>query len=462
MKSLVRILFVRYIVVVVLVLLPVSIGVIYVRSRFADAVIIATGGAVLIGALSMVAAWTRKSLLLDLQEFGEALQRLVVSNEIRKMPLPALRELSALAGDMDEVGSKVRRNYRLLERERDTLKAVLESIDAGIVLLGKDGKIKGINSSAERILGTSREFATGRAFIEVHHAPAFERLIEKAKKEAVRDVEVRTTYPKRKMLKVSACPVVRRETKKSSGTVLVIEDITARRKLERTRRDFVANVSHELRTPTSNLRAVVDALLSGASEEPEARARFLGDLDKESSRLARIIEDLLVLSRMESDEISMEEEVFDIGQLLDDVSQEKQEIAIKHDVGLSFIRPEREILIRGDMKLLRTACSNLIDNAIKYNRPGGKVEVNLVENPGEVGIKVVDTGIGIPERHQARIFERFYRVDKARSRDTGGTGLGLSIVKHVAELHGGYVDVESKEGEGSTFSLVIPQTPSLF
>jgi two-component system phosphate regulon sensor histidine kinase PhoR len=209
------------------------------------------------------------------------------------------------------------------------------------------------------------------------------------------------------------------------------------------------------------MRAVVDALLAGATREPEAAERFIRDLDKESKRLADIIEDLLVLSRLETGRRDISEHgSFQVIDLLEEIAEEKAELAERSDIVIALGGDGSGILLRGDRKLIRTACSNLLDNAIKYNQPGGRVDLTVEARAGEISIIVADTGIGIPSSEQRKIFERFYRVDKARSRETGGTGLGLSIVKHAAEFHGGSVRIESNVGEGSRFTLVFPSMDS--
>jgi signal transduction histidine kinase len=165
---------------------------------------------------------------------------------------------------------------------------------------------------------------------------------------------------------------------------------------------------------------------------------------------------------VESDELALEEESFDVNELLGEVVEEKRDLAGRSEVAVILSRAGTDTVLSGDRKLIKTACGNLLDNAIKYNRPGGKVEILVADGEGEVTVSISDTGIGIPEREQRKIFERFYRVDKARSRETGGTGLGLSIVKHIAEFHGGSVSVESTPGYGSTFRLTLPAATSLF
>jgi len=450
--------FARYTVAVTLVVLVIAIIIISVfPSRSMDALVLVIGLAVLLGVLAGITAWNQRSLSSDLKEIGRALEEIVIENRLDRMPQPRLTELNDLARDMDTIAGRVQKNYRLLTKERDRLEAILENIRAGIIVLGRRGKIDLINPVAEKILGASREFALGRTFTEIHHTPAIDRAIQKSRAGAEVTEEIQITLPRRRTLRVQASPVINKDGG-ITGVICILEDITARRKLERVRRDFVVNVSHELRTPVANLRAVVEALTAGAWDEQKAAERFLGDLDRESLRLSGIIEDLLVLSRLESEEMALVEESFRVSDLLKEIIAEKTDLAERNRVGLVFKDSDGEFSLHGDRKLIKTACVNLVDNAIKYNHPGGQVDITMGSGGGTVTINVSDTGIGIPAKEQAKIFERFYRVDRARSRETGGTGLGLSIVKHAAELHGGTVTVESAEGHGSTFSLALPHS----
>jgi two-component system phosphate regulon sensor histidine kinase PhoR len=445
MRSFRNMMFARYTVAVTLVVLVIAIIIISVfPSRSMDALVLVIGLAVLLGVLAGITAWNQRSLSSDLKEIGRALEEIVIENRLDRMPQPRLAELNDLARDMDTIAGRVQKNYRLLAKERDRLEAILENIRAGIIVLGRRGKIDLINPVAEKILGTSSEFALGRTFTEIHHTPAIDRAIQKSRMGAEVTEEIQITLPRRRTLRVQASPVINKDGG-ITGVICILEDITARRKLERVRRDFVVNVSHELRTPVANLRAVVEALTAGAWDEQEAAERFLGDLDRESLRLSGIIEDLLVLSRLESEEMVLVEESFRVSDLLKEIIAEKTDLAERNRVGLVFKDSDGEFSLPGD-------------NAIKYNHPGGQVDITMGSGGGTVTINVSDTGIGIPAKEQAKIFERFYRVDRARSRETGGTGLGLSIVRHAAELHGGTVTVESAEGHGSTFSLALPHS----
>ncbi len=450
-----RLLF-RYAVAVALIVAMIALVlVLTLHGRMRDVLAVTIGLAVLLLLLGIITVWTQRTLNSDLRELGRALQKIVIEGDIESIPMPRLSELSDLARDMDAIADQVRSNYRELASQRDWLEAVLDNINAGVIVVNRKLKIDMINPAAEKILGTSRDYALGKTFTEIHHTSAIDRAIEKSRRGASVSREVRISLPRQRALRVLSNPI-RDKKGRTTGVICVIEDITARRRLERMRRDFVANVSHELRTPVANMRAVVEALQAGATEDPEACARFMGDLDRESRRLADIIEDLLVLSRLETEGAGMVAEPFKLEEMLREVLAEKQPLAGRQGVSLLYDGVGRNTRIKGDRNLIKAAVGNLLDNAIKYNRPGGRVEVSVDYGEEEVTINVTDTGIGIPPADLDKVFERFYRVDRARSRETGGTGLGLSIVKHAVEFHGGRVTVTSTEGQGSTFSMSLP------
>jgi two-component system, OmpR family, sensor histidine kinase SenX3 len=225
------------------------------------------------------------------------------------------------------------------------------------------------------------------------------------------------------------------------------------------RRDFVANVSHELKTPATSLKLLAESLEEAIDEDPAQARLFAGQLKKETERLAQLITDLLDLARLESEERIQYPDLVDVRGVLMAVLARMRRVARRESVTLQWKRfgKAADYTVRGDETQLVSMFTNLVDNAVKYTPPGGRVEVIGGSEGGEVVVGIADTGIGIPEANLARIFERFYRVDKARSKETGGTGLGLSIVKHVAENHGGRVVVESELGEGTTFTVYLPR-----
>ncbi len=407
MRSIRHSLFLRYAVAVALIVLMIALVLVFaLHARMSEAAAIVVGLVTLLILLGAVSIWTERTLTADLKEIGRALEKIVVENDLDTMPQPRLAELNDLAQDMDTVAGKVRENYRQLIRQRDRLDSVLDNINAGVIVVSRDLKIELINPAAEKILGTNEEFALGRTFTEIHHTPIIDRAIEKSRRGASVNKEVKISLPRRRSLRVLASPIRSKEDK-ITGVICVIEDITARRRLERIRRDFVANVSHELRTPVSNMRAVVDALLVGAAEDPAVVGRFLTDLDRESKRLADIIEDLLVLSRMESEGAGVVAEPFPVAEMIGEAMAEKSELAEKNQVELALTDGGAGMSVKGDRNLIKTAVVNLLDNAIKYNRPGGRVELSVEHGEDSVTISVADTGIGIPRREQKKIFERF-------------------------------------------------------
>lgn len=418
--------------------------------------ILVAGFLVLLLLLFIVTLWTERMLTGDLREINEGAEKMVVGNDLEKMPQPKLSELFELARNLEAIAGKVRGNMGLVESERDKLEAILVNISIGVIVVDTSGRIELINRVARKMLGIGGREVLGKRFTEVHHTPAIEDAIEKSKSGVDVSEEVLISIPRESRVLIKA-GAIKSEDEEISGVICVLEDITKTRRLERIRRDFIANVSHELRTPVANLRAIVDALVEGAHEDRERAKHFLESIDKESFRLMGLIEDLLVLSRLESEEFLVKEETFDLSRLIDDAIEDKSGLSERLSVRVDTGDLQRPVMVSADRELIRIAFSNLLDNALKYNKPGGSVRVYCFREEEKIVILVTDTGIGIPRSERKRVFERFYRVDRARSRETGGTGLGLSIVKHVAELHKGTVSLESGEGEGSTFRLEIPE-----
>lgn len=321
---------------------------------------------------------------------------------------------------------------------------ILGSMQEGVLLFDSDHDTAFANAALERHFGGRPE--------SVNH------LYPLSLREAVRHVaasaevvtlEVERTAPTR-WLKVTATPA-------GEGSVLVVvTDVTDARRTEAVRRDFVANASHELKTPAASIQAAAETLRAVVEEDPAAVQRFAAQLEREALRLSRIVADLLDLSRLETGSELCERVRLDA--LVREEVERYDDPARESGVRLSVDAP-RAATVTGSGRDLSLLVRNLIDNAIRYTPPGGAVEIIVVDGPAEVSLVVHDTGVGIPVRDLPRIFERFYRVDRARSRETGGTGLGLAIVRHVAENHGGSVEVTSELGAGTTFSVLVPAAP---
>jgi two-component system phosphate regulon sensor histidine kinase PhoR len=255
---------------------------------------------------------------------------------------------------------------------------------------------------------------------------------------------------------VTAAPV---EAEHTRGAVLVLHDITELRRLERVRRDFVANVSHEFKTPLTAIQGFAETLLAGALDDPQNSVRFLGIIREHAARLGRLTDELLKLSQIEAGQLELEMRSLSVGELLAACLDTARLKAESKQLTLTADSSPDLPPVRGDLARLGEVLQNLLDNAVQYTPPGGRITVRAAVADNQVAIAVTDSGIGIPRADQQRIFERFYRVDAARSREVGGTGLGLSIAKHLVEAHGGRISVESEVGRGSTFTVFLPAAP---
>jgi len=333
------------------------------------------------------------------------------------------------------------------------LRALSDSSGAGIVMLDEQGVVIHTNAAVDRIFGLEPDAMVGHALIQATLSTELQDFVVQAAgspRPQTRDFPMPGSPPR--ILRASVYPF-QRGLSGVAETMLVLVDVTELRRLETIRRDFVANVSHELRTPLASIRAMAETLQDGALEDPEVAGRFLGTIISEADRLARISQDLLILSDAESKEPT--KEPFELDDLIRDVVGRYRPHADERGIvlRLTSTRPLRVMASRDQIEQVLV---NLLDNAIKYTGAGGSVDVTASRTPAGTRVEVKDTGIGIMQEHLPRIFERFYRVDKARSRESGGTGLGLSIVKNIVEAHGGEVTVESQFNHGSTFVVVLP------
>jgi two-component system sensor histidine kinase SenX3 len=331
----------------------------------------------------------------------------------------------------------------VVHTERLRLAAALDALDDGVIIIGTDGHELVRNTSAERFRDARHSDAAAAELID--------RLAALALQGEVCERELPLFGPPREVLVVSALPLELRGT--PSGAVVIVRDMTEQRRTDSVRRDFVANVSHELKTPIGALALLAETL--APTDDPET-ARVLSDqMLRETDRLVRIVDDLLDLSLIEAQETPTRDRM-PVHVLLEEAIERVRALALAKGMPLRYTPPTEDLAVECDPTKLLGALTNLLDNAVKYSEEGGAVELTADRVADRVVISVRDHGIGIPSRDLERIFERFYRVDKARSRATGGTGLGLSIVRHVAQVHGGEVAVESTEGQGSIFKLALP------
>ena len=376
---------------------------------------------------------------------------------LRAALLRERRMREAESGRLREVRSRLRAETDV----RHELSAALSSMSDAVVAVDPGGRVLRLNRAAGRLLSTDPEAARGKPLGEIARAASLLDLFEETLREgAVDDRELRVAVadqPLDRPRRISArTAVLHGEGSVRIGAVAVLRDVTELRRLEGVRRDFVANVSHELKTPVAAIKAAVETLLDAPGSEPAARERFLRMAARQADRLDAIIEDLLTLARLERPGDGPELDAEWLGPVLAAAVETCRPAAEEAGVEVQLdAAPGLLAVIQGN--LIEQAVVNLIGNAVKYAASGGLVRVEAAAGgPGEAVVRVIDRGPGIPPEHIPRLFERFYRADASRSRAGGGTGLGLSIVRHVAEACRGRVEVTSRPGAGTTFTLTLP------
>ncbi len=361
-------------------------------------------------------------------------------------PLGEVRGLEATLGQLERAVDAAVTKTGDASASETRMAHALSAIGDGIVLFDDNGEIVFRNRSA----GSFLDARHGEAMVESN----IEELASGALAGAQGSKSLELFGPPRRTLVLSADPLD--DGHKSIGALVVVEDVTERERIDAVRRDFVANISHELKTPVGGIGVLAETILD--EEDIDVMRRLAQRMHHEAMRASRTIDDLLELSRIEAGEASTGDPV-PVHLVLAEAVERASTAAEQRGITLDLTEPSHRLAVRGDRRQLVSAIFNLLDNAIKYSAPGSAVTVGATTDGEQLELYVTDRGVGIPRRDLERIFERFYRVDRARSRDTGGTGLGLAIVRHVASNHGGDVTVESREGEGSTFRLALPAGP---
>lgn len=369
-------------------------------------------------------------------------------------PLPAGEDdLGALSRSLQRMAPRIRELVESLKLENARREAILASMIEGVLAVDKDLRVTFCNNSFAHALGVGIPVKAGTPLIELVRDPDLLDIIGKVLASGER-TERRLTLPAAEdhTFEVLAGPLAGSST---PGVLAILHDITELERLERVRKDFVANVSHELRTPLTAIRGYAETLLDGALEDHDHNRRFVEIIQAQATRLSNIASDLLTLSELESNGAVAEPHPISIRAALESALHTVEAAARVRGIHIRCGRIEEANVLGHELRLEQVLV-NLLDNAVKFNRANGEVRVEARLADGKAAITISDTGIGIPFGDVSRIFERFYRVDKARSRDMGGTGLGLSIVRHVMEQMNGAVKVDSRLGDGSTFTLTIP------
>jgi two-component system phosphate regulon sensor histidine kinase PhoR len=415
------------------------------------------GGCVLICLAAALGLFTSRRISQPLQDMRRGAERFAAGDFYHRLTIPDTVELASLAITLNRMAAQLAEQITVITQQRNEQEAILESMHEGVIALDTQERVITVNRAAEALLGVVATQAKGHLIQEVVRNVTLQRLAAAAMhstESATADIVLRGA--EERFLQATAT-ALRDAQGQDIGVLVVLNDVTQLRHLENIRRDFVSNVSHELKTPITSIKGFVETLRDGALDNREHAERFLGIIARHAERLHAIIEDLLALSRLEQSD-----ESYDIPRsetTLTDVLQAAiLDCAARAEAQRVTMIPSCAEALRATVNapLLEQAIVNLLENAITYSNPDSCVWMSARQDDDLLVIEVRDQGVGIPYDHLDRIFERFYRVDKARSRERGGTGLGLAIVKHIAQVHGGQVSVTSAVGQGSTFTLRLP------
>jgi two-component system phosphate regulon sensor histidine kinase PhoR len=353
--------------------------------------------------------------------------------------------------DLDDVLKQLEARLRTLgddlSKEREKSAAILSTISAGILVLSKERLVVMLNDTARRLFKASSENVAGRPFIDLTRDHEMDATVQRCLETGQKQTGQVQSPGGRQYFEITATPL-------SNGALVLVQDLTNVRRLEKTRQDFIVNISHELRTPIASIKAIVETLQNGAIKDKNIAKDFLQRMHVEVDKLAQMVSELSELSRIESGEMPLKLERVDLREIINRVTERLRAQADRAQLSMSLGIPPNLPKVTADENRIEQVLVNLVHNAIKFTQPNGKIVISAGFKGDNVLVSVTDTGIGIPGDELNRIFERFYKVDKARS--GGGTGLGLAIAKHIIQAHGGTIWVESEEGKGSIFSFSLP------
>ncbi|WEG73563.1 cell wall metabolism sensor histidine kinase WalK [Vagococcus intermedius] len=408
-----------------------------------------------------VALLVARTITKPIGEMQHQARRIAQGDYSGELEVHGQDELGQLAQTFNELSERVEEAQETLEAERHRLDSVLSHMTDGVVATDRRGKVIIINEKALLLLEKKHETSVGRSILDLLDIEEDYTLRELLEGKNEQLLTINHEGEEDETIIKADFAMIRRESGFISGLVCVLHDVTEQEKNERERREFVSNVSHELRTPLTSMRSYLEALSDGAWEDPEIAPRFINVSLVETDRMIRMINDLLNLSRMDSQRSPLQKELLNLNELVNFVldrfemmiNKENQNYTIKRE----FTR--RVIWVEADQDRLMQVLDNIMNNALKYSPDGGEITCTLLETHNNVILSVSDQGMGIPKKDVKRIFDRFFRVDKARSRAMGGSGLGLAISKEVINDHGGTIWAESEEGKGSTFYLSLPYEP---
>ena len=412
-------------------------------------------------AIGFVIIKINTSPLLNITQIAQSFAR---GNFARKAETDSSGEIGDLANAINTMGTELQARMQTILDDKNKLDAIMANMNDAIITTNLQERIILINNAAKTMFGISKVILNKDYLWEKIRNEKVCSLVREVirssvemrdKTQATTTSEIEILSPEKKLLQTHLSTI--QIDKDTYGILLVFHDITELRKLENTRREFVANVSHELRTPLASIMGYTETLWNNNTIDPVHSREFLGIIKKHAQRLDNLIKDVLELSKLESHDLNIELNSIDINPCMNNISSNYKEHCSGKSQLFEFNVPDALPKIETNEYLLTQLLNNLLDNAIKYTPKGGKIVLKIAPINKSVQFEISDTGIGIPQEHIPRIFERFYRVDPARSREMGGTGLGLSIVKHIVSLHHGFIKVESAVDVGSKFIITLPQ-----
>ncbi|MFD2370027.1 two-component system histidine kinase PnpS [Brevibacillus sp. GCM10020057] len=405
---------------------------------------------------SIVVSRISFSIIRPIEEITRVARNITQRQYESRVRIKAKDEIGQLAGAINFMASSLEQQMYEISENQQRLSGVLTNMTSGVIFISEQRRIMLVNPAVEKLLGMAGNEIVGKLHIEAGKSFGLSHYIDRCldKGEKFRE-EVHIYYPQERVLDVNFAPYINYRGE-ARGVVVVLHDITDIRRLEKMRSDFVANVSHELRTPITSIKGFTETLLEGAMQDEETCRNFLQIISDESERLYRMIRDILDLSRIEQKRIPLQMSQVHVQELIASAAAIMHDQAQRKQLTIELPIAGEDIWLMTDRDCLQQIVLNLLSNAVAYTPEGGTIAIHAAKEGKNVRLQVADTGIGIPGKDIPRIFERFYRVDKARSRDSGGTGLGLAIVKHLVDNLHGHISVESEEGQGTTFTVILP------
>ena len=446
------------------------IGALYVKSdieqkytEISNTALIFFTASLIAGLISIVVALlVARSITKPIKEMQKQAVRIAQGDYSEKVDVQGHDELSQLAETFNKLSDRIEDAQDTMEAERNRLDSVLTHMTDGVIATDRRGKVITINEMALSLLDTTNEEAIGQSILsllDLEEQYTLRKLLETP--EEILITRSKPDSDEGNMTLRSDFAMIRRESGFISGLVVVLHDVTEQEKTAEERRQFVSNVSHELRTPLTSVRSYLEALEEGAWQDKTVAPEFIHVTLGETDRMIRMINDLLNLSRMDSGAQQMDLELVNFNELVDYILDRFDMMVNSQEKNYRIVREftERDLWVEIDTDKIMQVIDNVMNNAIKYSPDGGKIEVHLMETHNNVVLSISDEGLGIPKKDLEKVFERFYRVDKARARQQGGTGLGLAISQEVMKAHQGQIWVESVEGKGSTFYISLPYEP---